>query len=79
MKKRKRENKGEKWDGKGEEKRGNYETYEVWISNSKIRIRKLWYIYTIEYNSAIKKNIFESVLMRWMKLELILQSEVSRK
>ena len=32
-------------------------------------IRKLWYIYTIEYYSAIKKNAFESVLMRWMKLE----------
>ena len=32
-------------------------------------IRKLWYIYTKEYYSAIKKNTFESVLMRWMKLE----------
>ena len=32
-------------------------------------IRKLWYIYTMEYYSAIKKNTFESVLMRWMKLE----------
>ena len=30
-------------------------------------IRKLWYIYTVEYHSAIKKNTFESVLMRWMK------------
>ena len=35
-------------------------------------IRKLWYIYTMEYYSAIKKNSFESVLMRWMKLELII-------
>ena len=34
-------------------------------------IRKLWYIYTMEYYSAIKKNTFESVLMRWMKLEPI--------
>ena len=42
-------------------------------------IRKLWYIYTMEYYSAIKKNTFESVLMRWMKLELIIQSEVSQK
>ena len=42
-------------------------------------IRKLWYIYTMEYNSAIKKNTFESVLMRWMKLEPITQSEVSQK
>ena len=42
-------------------------------------IRKLWYIYTMEYYSAIKKNPFESVLMRWMKLEPIIQSEVSQK
>ena len=34
---------------------------------------------TMEYYSAIKKNAFESVLMRWMKLEPILQSEVSQK
>ena len=42
-------------------------------------IRKLWYIYTMEYYSATKKNAFESVLMRWMKLESIIQSEVSQK
>ena len=42
-------------------------------------IRKQWYIYTMEYYSAIKKNAFEPVLMRWMKLELIIQSEVSQK
>ena len=42
-------------------------------------IRKLWYIYTMEYYSAIIKNTFESVLMRWMKLEPIIQSEVSQK
>ena len=42
-------------------------------------IRKLWYIYTVEYYSAIKKNAFESVLMRWMKLKPIIQSEVSQK
>ena len=42
-------------------------------------IRKLCYIYTMEYNSAVKKNAFESVLMRWMKLEPIIQSEVSQK
>ena len=35
-------------------------------------IRKLWYIYTMEYYSAIKKNTFESVLMGWMKLEPII-------
>ena len=42
-------------------------------------IRKLWYICTMEYYSAIKKNAFESVLMRWMKLEPITQSEESQK
>ena len=42
-------------------------------------IRKLWYIYTMEYYSAIIKNTFESGLMRWMKLEPIIQSEVSQK
>ena len=42
-------------------------------------MKKLWYIYTLEYYSAIKKNPFESVLMRWMKLEPIIQSEVSQK
>ena len=41
-------------------------------------IRKLWYIFTVEYYSAIKKNAFESVLMRWMKLEPIIQSKVSQ-
>ena len=42
-------------------------------------IRKLWYIYTMKYYLAIKRNAFESVLMRWMKLESIIQSEVSQK
>ena len=42
-------------------------------------IRNLWYIYTMEYYSAIKQNALESVLMRWMKLEPIIQSEVSHK
>ena len=51
-------------------------------------IRKLWYIYTMDIkmdiyvvhiHSDIKKNTFESVLMRWMKLEPIIQSEVSQK
>ena len=42
-------------------------------------IRKVWYIYTMEYYSAIKRNAFEAVLMRWMKLGPIIQSEVSQK
>ena len=41
--------------------------------------KKVWYIYTMECYLAIKKNPFESVLMRWMKLESIIQSEVSQK
>ena len=43
------------------------------------QIKKLWYIHTMEYYSAIKRNTFESVLMRWMNLESIIQSEVSQK
>ena len=42
-------------------------------------IKKQWYIYTMEYYLAIKKNTFESVLTRWMKLEPIIQSKVSQK
>ena len=42
-------------------------------------IRKLWYIYTMEYHSAIKKNAYESVPIRWMKLEPIIQNKVSQK
>ena len=53
-------------------KQPRYPSAEEWI-------RKLWYIYTMEYYSAIKKNAFEPVLMRWMKLEPIIQSEVSQK
>ena len=42
-------------------------------------IRKLWYIYTMEYDSAIKRNEFESGLMRCMNLEPATQTEVSQK
>ena len=41
-------------------------------------IKKLWYIYTMEYYSAITRNTFELVLVRWMNLEPIIQSEVSQ-
>ena len=41
--------------------------------------RKAWYIYIMEYCTAIKKNTLESVVVRWMKLELIIQIEVSKK
>ena len=53
-------------------KQPRYPSADEWI-------RKLWYIYTMKYYAAIKKNTFESVLMRWMKLEPIIQSEVSQK
>ena len=42
-------------------------------------IRKLWYIDTMDFWPAIKRNSFESVLMRWMNLEPVIQSEVSQK
>ena len=41
-------------------------------------IKKLWYIYTMEYYSAVR-NAFDSALMRWMNLEPIIQSEISQK
>ena len=42
-------------------------------------VKKLWYIYAWEYYSAIKRNLSESVQMKWMNLESIKQSEVSQK
>ena len=42
-------------------------------------INTLWYIYTMEYYSAIKRNVFESVLMRRMNPEPIIQNEMSQK
>ena len=53
-------------------KQPRYPSADEWIRN-------LWYLYTMEYYSAIKKNTFESVLMRWMKLEPIIQTEISQK
>ena len=41
--------------------------------------KEVWYIYAIEYYSAIKRNTFEIVLMRWTNLEPIIQSEVSQR
>ena len=42
-------------------------------------IRKLWYMYTMEYYSAIKKNSFESVLMRWMNWSPLYRVKQARK
>ena len=51
----------------------------TWMSMADEWIRKLWYINTMEYYSAIKRNTLESVLIRWMKLEPIIKSGISQK
>ena len=43
------------------------------------RVKKWWYIYTMEYYSALKRNELESVELRWKNLEPVIQSEVSQK
>ena len=48
-------------------------------STKKKKRKKLWYIYTMENYSAIKRKAFESVLMKWVNLEPVLQSKVSQK
>ena len=53
-------------------KQPRYPSADEWI-------RKPWYIYTMEYYSAIKNNTFESIVMRWIKLEPIIQSEISQE
>jgi len=53
-------------------KQPRYPSSDEWI-------RKLWYIYTMKYCSAIKRHTFESVLMRWMNQEPSIQSEVGKK
>ena len=42
-------------------------------------IKKIWYIYTMEYYSAIKRDKIELLVVRWMDLETVIQSEVSQK
>ena len=53
-------------------KQPRYPSTDEWI-------KKVWYLYTMEYYSSIKRNAFESVLMRWMNTDPIIQSEVSQK
>ena len=53
-------------------KQPRYPSTDEWI-------KKLWYICTMGYYSAIKRNASESVLMRWMNLEPIIQSEVRKR
>ena len=50
-----------------------------WMKFIHQQIKKLWYIYSMQCYSAIKRNTFGSILMRWMNLEPIIQSEVSQK
>ena len=47
--------------------------------NKEMEKEPVWYTYTMEYYSAIKRNAFESVLVRQMNLEPIIQSEISQK
>ena len=42
-------------------------------------IKKLWHIYTMEHYSAVKWNELQSVLVKWMNLESVIESEVSQK
>ena len=42
-------------------------------------IKMMWYIYTVEYYSAIKRNETESSVETWMDLETVIQNEVSQK
>ena len=49
------------------------------MSIDRLMDKEMWFIYTMEYYSVIKRNAFESVLMRWINLEPIIQSEISQK
>ena len=42
-------------------------------------MKNLWYIYTMEYYSAITRNKIELFVVRWMDVESVIQSEVSQK
>ena len=42
-------------------------------------LKKLWFIYTVKYYSSLKRNTFDSVIMRWINLETIVPSEASHK
>ena len=53
-------------------KQARFSSADEWLKN-------LWYIYAMEYYSAIKGNTFDPVLIRWINLEPIIQSEVSQK
>jgi hypothetical protein len=51
---------------------------QAWCPSTEEWIQKMWYIYTMEYYSAIKKNEFMKFLGKWMDLEGIILSEVTQ-
>ena len=56
---------------KSQDRKANKMSDDRWI-------KKMWYMYTMGYYSAIKRNAFDSVLTRWMNLEPVIQSEVRK-
>ena len=54
------------------DREANYPSLEEWI-------KKMWYVYSIEYNSAIKKNAIIPFIATWMNLEITILNEVSWK
>ena len=57
----------------------NHDGLITYLGSDILECEVNWALCTMEYYPAITKNAFESVLMRWMKLDLIIQSEVSKK
>ena len=53
-------------------KQPRYSLKDAWI-------KKLWFIYTIGYYSSVKRNTFDSAIMRWINLEPLVESEASQK
>ena len=53
-------------------KQPKYPSTDEWI-------KKMWHIYTMEYDSATKRNAIELFVVRWMDPESVIQSEVSQK
>ena len=54
-------------------------TYKQPKCPSKAELIKMWYIYTMEYHSAIKMNEIGSFVEMWIDLETVIQSEVRKR